>query len=874
MKGTVEWNFAGRLVERLGPGSCLIDAAARRTICSEDLPRLVSAYGAAFLSAGLRKGDRVLIGCSLTPASALVYLGAMYAGLVAVPVEDREIRESARTLLKVTGAKAVWTETVVRAGETDAGNSDEGSVLWLQGESAAELSAMMSPADCVASDLAALMATSGSTGTPRFVMVSHGNLIANTEAIIRSQGLASDDRAMLVLPLSYCFGASVLHTHLYQGGSVVFDRRFMFPDKVLHAISEFGCTTFAGVPTAYNILLRRSDIRGIALPRLRRFLQAGGALPPHRIAEMRAASPSTAFYVMYGQTEATARISSMAPERWEEKPGSVGRPLDNLTVWIVDEDGNDLSAGQVGELRVKGPSVCSGYWNDTEETRRVYSGGWLRTGDLARQDEEGYLWIEGRTGAFLKMRGIRVSLAEVEARVTAIPGVYECAARGVDHPEAGEALVLFVVRDEGGTIPEEEIRRHLPDYWIFDSVRIVSELPKTSAGKIAHSSLPGETKTCMQPLEDKIERLLSVPLYTQPPEEREASLLEIFREELDYACKRHPGYRNYVQQWPTDYRTAGKVRDLPFLPVAMLKANPPLSLVGAGEIKKTLTSSATTSQLPSRVVLDSKTARRTTKGIVAIVRDFIGPARRPYLVVDTPDFMGGSTLGARGAAIQGLQPFASETTYCLKANAHGEFALDRDRLREFAENAKKNRQDAEVLVYGFTFILWSELVKPLLAEKVCLNLPGARLLHSGGWKRLQDQAVEKSKFNEQLAQVFGCSQDRVIDFYGLVEAVGVIYPDCCEGNKHAPAFGDVIVRNPLTLEPVAAGEHGIVQVCNALPTSFPGNLLLTDDMAQVISYDGCPCGRRGISFCFAGRIPEVELRGCGNIQSKRSATMN
>jgi hypothetical protein len=238
--------------------------------------------------------------------------------------------------------------------------------------------------------------------------------------------------------------------------------------------------------------------------------------------------------------------------------------------------------------------------------------------------------------------------------------------------------------------------------------------------------------------------------------------------------------------------------------------------------------------------------------------------------VDTPDFMGGSTLGARGAAIQGLQPFASETTYCLKGNAHGEFVLDRDRLREFAENAKKNRQDAEVLVYGFTFILWSELVKPLLAENVCLNLPGARLLHSGGWKRLQDQAVEKSKFNEQLAQVFGCSQDRVIDFYGMVEAVGVIYPDCCEGNKHAPAFGDVIVRDPLTLEPVAAGEDGIVQVCNALPTSFPGNLLLTDDMAQVIAYDGCPCGRRGISFRFAGRIPEVEVRGCGNIQSKRS----
>ncbi|MGD0758594.1 MAG: AMP-binding protein [Candidatus Sulfotelmatobacter sp.] len=875
MTGTGEWNFAGRLVERLGPGSCLIDAATRHTVRSEDLPRLIAANGSALLSAGLRKGDRVLIGCSLTPSTALVYLGAMYAGLVAVPVEDREVRESAQTLLGVTGAKAVWTETAVPAG------GNKGQTLWLQGELDRELRSTISPADCVATDLAALMATSGSTGIPRFVMVNHGNLIANTEAIIRSQGLASDDRAMLVLPLSYCFGASVLHTHLYQGGGAVFDRRFMFPDKVLHGIGEFNCTTFAGVPTAYNILLRRSDMRRIGMPGLRRFLQAGGALAPQRISEMRAAFPSTRFYVMYGQTEATARISCMEPERWEQKRGSVGQPLDNLAVSITDEDGNDLPAGQVGELRVKGPSVCSGYWNDVEETRRVYSDGWLRTGDLARQDEEGYLWIEGRKGSLVKMRGIRVSLAEVESRVAAIPGVYECAAQGVDHqeddhPEAGEALVLWVVPDEGAAIPEEEIRRHLPVHWALDSIHLVSELPKTSAGKIARSSFPNKTKTCMQPLEDKIERLLSGPLYSRPPEERQASLLEILREELDNACERHPGYKNYVHHWPTDYRTAGEVADLPFLPVAMLKANPPLSLVGVDEIRKTLTSSATTSQLPSRVVLDSKTARRTTKGVVAIVRDFIGPARRPYLVVDTPDFMGGSTLGARGAAIQGLQPFASETTYCLKLDAQGEFVLDRQKLKEFAENGAKNKnkdqQDSEVLVYGFTSILWNELVKPLLAEKACLNLRGARILHSGGWKRLQDQAVEKSRFNEKLAEVFGCSVDRVIDFYGMVEAVGVIYPDCSEGNKHAPAFGDVIVRNPLTLEPVAAGEHGIVQVCNALPTSFPGNLLLTDDMAQVIALDGCPCGRRGISFRFAGRIPEAELRGCGNIQRKRPLT--
>ena len=370
----------------------------------------------------------------------------------------------------------------------------------------------------------------------------------------------------------------------------------------------------------------------------------------------------------------------------------------------------------------------------------------------------------------------------------------------------------------------------------------------------------------MQPFEEKIDRALSLPPYDQPTDQRQAGLLEVLKDELDYACERHAGYRNYIQKWPVHYRSADSVADLPFLPVGILKADPPLSLVPHTEIRRTLTSSATTSQLPSRVVLDSPTARRMTKGVVSIVRDFIGSARRPYLVVDTTNFRGGSALGARGAAIQGLHPFASETTCCLVENDRAELTLDESKLRDFV----KSKQDTEVLVYGFTFILWNYLVKPLMMEGICLNLPKARILHSGGWKRLQDQAVEKTLFNEQLAQVFGCSTDRIVDFYGMVESVGVIYPDCPTGNKHVPAFGDVIVRNPLTLGPVAPGEHGIVQVCSILPTSFPGHLLLTEDLAQVISYDGCPCGRRGTSFRFAGRVPKAELRGCGNLQINRS----
>jgi hypothetical protein len=372
----------------------------------------------------------------------------------------------------------------------------------------------------------------------------------------------------------------------------------------------------------------------------------------------------------------------------------------------------------------------------------------------------------------------------------------------------------------------------------------------------------------MQPLDDKIDRMLTVAPYAQAPEEREAGLLELLKEELAYAAERHSGYRSYIEHWPVSYQAAERVSDLPYIPVGLLKADPPLSFVGAEEIRRTLTSSATTSQSPSRVVLDAPTSRRMTKGTVLIARDFIGSARRPYLVVDTPDQKaGGNALGARGAAIQGLQPFAAETTWCLNSDERGDLHPDLDKLTRFA----REKKDAEVLVYGFTWILWNHFAKPLLEKGICLNLEKAQVLHSGGWKRLQDQAVDKELFNRQLADVIGCPSESIIDFYGMVESVGIIFPDCAKGNKHAPVFGDVIVRDPLTLEPVSEGEFGIVQVCSVLPTSFPGNLLLTEDLAQVIGYDGCACGRRGISFRFAGRIPKAEVRGCGNIERKRSA---
>jgi Acyl-protein synthetase, LuxE len=369
----------------------------------------------------------------------------------------------------------------------------------------------------------------------------------------------------------------------------------------------------------------------------------------------------------------------------------------------------------------------------------------------------------------------------------------------------------------------------------------------------------------MNEIGERVDQLLAVAPYSLPPEARQAALLGLLKDELEYACSRNSGYKNYIEHWPVHTRLARRVSDLPYLPVALLKTQPPLSLVEPREVKRVLTSSGTTGQMPSRITLDSPTARRMTKGVVAIVQDFIGSSRRPYLVVDVPGSRGGPELGARGAAIQGLMPFANKVTHCLKLEQHGDLTLDRDKLRCVAEAEGAS----PVLVYGFTYILWKYLVKPLLAQNICLRMPGVHVLHSGGWKLLQDQGVPKTSFNDGVARVFGCSADRVIDFYGMVETVGVIYPDCPQGNKHVPAFADVLIRNPLTLEPVSEGEQGIVQVCSVLPTSFPGNLLLTEDIAEVVSYDGCRCGRRGTCFRFVRRVAKSELRGCGNIDRKR-----
>ena len=370
-------------------------------------------------------------------------------------------------------------------------------------------------------------------------------------------------------------------------------------------------------------------------------------------------------------------------------------------------------------------------------------------------------------------------------------------------------------------------------------------------------------------IERQVDGLLTVPTFSMDCGQRQAELLSVLKGELAYAANRNTALRRYFAAWPVDYQRAERIADLPYLPVGVFKANPPLALVDSDEVIRTLTSSATTGQTPSRVVLDGATSKRMTRGVTRIVRDFIGPMRRPYLVIDIPQSLGGqSELGARGAAIQGLRSFATECICCLRKDPDGRLVVDEAKVVEFATKWRRS----EALVYGFTYVVWQQFVVPLRAKGVHLDMPNVRVLHSGGWKRLQDEAVTPEVFKRGVASVFGCSESQVVDFYGMVENVGVIYPDCTHGNKHVPAFAEVIVRDPLTLEAVKVGCQGLVQVCSVLPSSFPGFLVLTEDIAEIVREDGCPCGRRGTAFRFIKRVPKSEVRGCGNIGTARKGT--
>ncbi len=337
--------------------------------------------------------------------------------------------------------------------------------------------------------LAQIIYTSGSTALPKGVMLSHKNIKVNTNAIIEYLELTELDIMEVVLPFFYCYGLSLLHTHLKVGGSIVINNNFIFLGSVINDLKKYNCTGFAGVPSHFQILLRKSDsfIKS-EFPALRYVTQAGGKLHTVFIEEFRNYFPTVDFFVMYGQTEATARLSYLPPDRLADKLGSLGKGIPGVQLKVVNHDGNPVLPGEVGEIIARGDNVMLGYYKDAVATHEALKDGWLYTGDLAKVDADGFIYHAARRKEIIKVGGKRVSPKEIEEVLVAMEGVVDCTIEAVDDPILGEAIkAILVVNNTNQAITADAIRAYcstkLASYKIPGVIDFKERVEVNAAGK-------------------------------------------------------------------------------------------------------------------------------------------------------------------------------------------------------------------------------------------------------------------------------------------------------------------------------------------------------------------------------------------------------
>lgn len=446
------------------------------------------------LAAGGRTGDRVLLISENSAFWAEAYLGILAAGLCAVPLPPKSEAEAVRQIAASASPRFVLLQARLwprfASALPDVPLFTDTPLRSEIGRTTAVAALPPAAFQCQAvredAALAGLFFTSGSTGVPRGVMVTHRNIIANTRSILAYLPLQRGDSILQILPMHYCFGTSLLHTHLRAGAAVVIENGFQFPEKVLDRMAALGCTGFAGVPANYQILLRNSRFGRQPLPSLRYMLQAGGKLADEFIDQVRAAQPQAKLYVMYGQTEATARLSYLPPDALSSKRGSIGRGIPGVTLRIIREDGQEAAAGEVGQIVAEGENISPGYWQAPEESAEVFREGRLYTGDLARKDADGFITIVGRSRDFIKLGGTRVAAQQLERTALTFEGCIDAAVVGVADPLLGEAAVYFLVHPSGEAVREaflEHCKAALPPAHWPRELTFLPDLPRTASGK-------------------------------------------------------------------------------------------------------------------------------------------------------------------------------------------------------------------------------------------------------------------------------------------------------------------------------------------------------------------------------------------------------
>lgn len=471
---------------------------------SEGLASAIAEYG-------LKKGDRVVIALENSPEYINAYFGVMLAGCVTVSINPFTGRAAfAKLVADCSPAGLIASEAFLRNMVLDGTEVKGLRFILVNSERKMELCAgprtstlkeacrqngtrAASEASRNGGDLASIIYTSGTTGEPKGVMLSHRNLVSNTRSIVSYLALTRSDRVMAVLPFFYSYGNSLLLTHVMQGGSLVIENSFMYPDVVLDSIAREGATGFAGVPSTFALLFHKSSFRSRSLPSLRYVTQAGGPMAHSTALEISKVLPEARLFIMYGQTEATARLSYLPPDDLHRKYGSIGKAIPGVTLEVIGEGGQTVKPGETGEIVASGENVMMGYWGNTEETGKVLKDGKLYTGDMATIDEDGYIYIVSRKKDIIKSGAHRIAPREIEEVILSHPSVHEAAVVGMPDPILGESIRAFAVLKDEGSCGEREIlalcRKNLPLYKMPKSVQFMASLPKTETGKIRKEEL-------------------------------------------------------------------------------------------------------------------------------------------------------------------------------------------------------------------------------------------------------------------------------------------------------------------------------------------------------------------------------------------------
>lgn len=471
---------------------------AETGITYADLWRRVHGLAGWLRREGLQEGDRAALVLANSIEYVVAYYAILSAGGIAVALNSAAKSRDFGSWLAHCGATWLFAEpgnaevnaacqglaTPPRRVDVDLGGK------WLGGiPEAADAPPQGFPGDRPA----AIIYTSGTTGTPKGVLLSHGNLASNAAAIVQYLELGEHDRIVNVLPFYYSYGNSVLHSHLAVGATIVLAENMVFPHLIVEMLARSRATRFAGVPSTFLLMLSRGRLAEYDLSALRQVMQAGGAMPPAIVDRLREALPQVQIVIMYGQTEATARICWLPPARLAEKPGSVGIAIPGVRLRVVREDGAEVGPDESGEVCVQGPNVMLGYWDNPAATAAAIRDGWLHTGDIGRLDRDGYLYLDGRRSDMIKTGAHRVYPEDVEAVISELPGVLEVAVVGMNDEVLGEAVRAVIVAAEGAEIEPQQVRAYcrarLANYKIPKVIEFRQSLPRTASGKIQRQVL-------------------------------------------------------------------------------------------------------------------------------------------------------------------------------------------------------------------------------------------------------------------------------------------------------------------------------------------------------------------------------------------------